>query len=84
MSEVPMVSERIFRGIAERFPKAVQVTSLEVLRAIPDQPALVVLTGAYHFGKKDGREIQLVLSPPAAAQLCRDLRQAVREHLLGE
>ena len=66
MSEVPMVSERIFDGIAEKFPEAARVSSLAVLRATPDQPALVVLAGAYQFGKRDGRQIELVLSPPAA------------------
>lgn len=84
MSDVPMVPDRVFDGIAEKFPQALQVTSAEVLRSTPDQPALIVSMGAYHLGQKNGRHVALVLSPPAAAQLCRDLRLGIRDHLLGE
>ena len=81
MTRVPVVSERDIDAIS---PEALRVTSLQVVHANPSRPVLVLSVGLYHHGEHDGRTIDLALSPPAAAQLCRDLRIAVRDHLLGD
>ena len=81
MKNVPAVDQRDIDAIS---PEALRVTSLQVGRAIPERPILLLSMGCYFHGEDDGRTIDLALSPPAAALLCRDLRKAVKDHLLGD
>lgn len=78
MPKVPAVS----RHEADKlFPDAQEVTSVEVKLGDDHRPILSLSVGVHSQGKDDGRTIQFVLSPPAAAQLARQLRKAVNTYL---
>ena len=80
MPKVPVVDERLVREISG---EARQVSGLEVDRA-KNQPALI-LSVAFRGWRSSGdghdEEIRLALSPPAAAQLSRLLKKAVKQYL---
>ena len=78
MPKVPVAQQRDIDAISR---EALQVTSLAVDRTNPCLPVLVVSVGVFFCGEPDGHRYELALSPPAAKQLSRDLRKAVKEYL---
>lgn len=77
MSRVPAVSNRDVDNLSEN---TLQVTSLEVDQTT-NRPVLVLTVGCVRHGEADGSRYEFALSPPAAAQLGRMLRKAVKTYL---
>lgn len=77
MNRVAAVSDRDVDNLPENVQ---QVTSLAVSQTT-NRPVLVLTVGCVRFGQADGSRIEFALSPPAAAQLGRMLRKAVKTYL---
>ena len=79
MSKVPSVDLRDMHGLSEQ---ALRVSGLAVDRA-KSRPVLVLSVNHLLYDGTHERTVELVLSPPAAAQLSQLLEETVDGYLYG-
>ena len=80
MSDFPTVPLNVVSGLSEQ---VLQVSGLAVDQT-KNQPVLILSVDYLLFGESERKTVQLALSPPAAAQLSRMLRKAVKAYLFPE